>query len=299
MPVNDLPARLLLALKALSLSRGGLAMELAVDKSVISRWLSGRQAPSGQNLANLTALVASRRPGFTLLDWEADLETFSARLVGPGAGGAPDPWGPLGGWLPDSVLREAKTLSDLRGDAYEGFWRTTRPAISQPGRFIRDRVMIRKAENGFLTCRAAVEEMRFEGWSFLTQSQLFTVMVDARTGIFLFTIVNAVMRHRAEVLDGLSLTLQRIGGGSPVAGALLMERTGFLSGDRDADAAAFEASIESDPMAPEDSVPPDLARHLLPDVGPAALAAGGAALLFMPFATSLSRGPRTEDQPNA
>ena len=296
--MTDLPSRLLLALKALSLSRGGLAAELAVDKSVISRWLSGRQAPSGQNLANLTALVALRRPGFSLLDWEADLETFSAKLVGT-PGGAPDPWGPLGGWLPDSVLREAKTLSDLRGDAYEGFWRTTRPAISQPGRFIRDRVMIRKAENGFLTCRTAVEDMRFDGWSFLTQTQLFTIMVDARTGIFLFTIVNAVMRNRAEVLDGLSLTLQRLGGGSPVAGALLMERTGFLTGDPDADIAAFEASIDADPLAPEDSVPPDIAALLLPDVGPAALAAGGAALLFMPFATSLSRGPRTEDGPNA
>lgn len=296
--MSDLPSRLLLALKALSLSRGGLAAELAVDKSVISRWLSGRQAPSGQNLANLTALVALRRPGFTLLDWEADPETFSAKLVGA-PGGAPDPWGPLGGWLPESVLREAKTLSDLRGDAYEGFWRTTRPAISLPGRFIRDRVMIRKAENGFLTCRTAVEDMRFDGRTFLTQTQLFTIMVDARTGIFLFTIVNAVMRNRAEVLDGLSLTLQRLGGGSPVAGALLMERTGFLSGDPQADNAAFEASIEADPLAPEGAVPPDIAARLLPDVGPAALAAGGAALLFMPFATSLSRGPRTEDGPNA
>jgi hypothetical protein len=30
----------------------------------------------------------------------------------------------------------------------------------------------------------------------------------------------------------------------------------------------------------------------MPDIGPAALAAGGAAILTMPFATSLSRGPR-------
>ena len=77
---GDFPARLLLALKALSLSRGRLAVELAVDKSVVSRWLSGHQAPTGENLANLTAVVAARRPGFTLLDWEADLEALSARL---------------------------------------------------------------------------------------------------------------------------------------------------------------------------------------------------------------------------
>ena len=42
--------------------------------------LSGHQAPTGENLANLTALVAARRPGFTLLDWEADIEALGARL---------------------------------------------------------------------------------------------------------------------------------------------------------------------------------------------------------------------------
>jgi transcriptional regulator with XRE-family HTH domain len=281
---------MLLALKALSLSRGRLAVELAVDKSVVSRWLSGRQAPTGQNLANLTALVARHRPGFTLLDWEADLDALAARLgVTPAAA---SPWDGLGAWLPESVLQESKTLTDLRGDAYEGLWRTTRPAIGRPGRFIHDPLLIRKADNGFLTCRTGVEDMRFDGWTFLTQTQLFSVSVDARTGIFLFTIFNAVLRQRPAVLDGLSLTIQRVGGGSPVAGACLMERMVDLTGDAAADDAAFEAAVRDDPLAPEGSIPPDVARRLLPDVGPAALAAGGMALLAMPFATSMSRGPR-------
>lgn len=289
--MTGFPSRLLLALKALSLSRGRLAVELAVDKSVISRWLSGRQAPTGQNLANLTALVALRRPGFTLLDWEADLEALAARL-----GVAPEPpanpWDGLQPWLPESVLRETKTLTDLRGDAYEGFWRTTRPAIGQPGRFIHDPVMIRRAENGFLTCRIAVEDMRFVGWTFMTQTQLFSVMSDAGTGMFTFTIFNAVLRQRAEVLDGLSMSLQRLGGGSPVALACMMERVGFLSGDPVADEATFETAAKADPLAPEGSIPAEIANRLMPDVGPAALAAGGMAILTMPFATSMSRGPR-------
>lgn len=289
--MSDFPSRLLLALKALSISRGRLASELAVDKSVISRWLSGRQAPTGQNLANLTALVAGRRPGFTLLDWETDLDALSTKL-----GVAPDesarPWGPLAGWLPDSVLQETKTLTDLRGDAYEGFWRTTRPAIGQPGRFIHDACLIRRAENGFLTSRIAVEDMRFQGWTFLTQTQLFTVMSEPRTGMFTFSIFNAVLRQRAEVLDGVSMGLQRVGGGSPAAMGCMMERVGFLSGDAAADDAAFEEAAKADPLAPEGSIPPDIAARLMPDVGPTALAAGGMAILHMPFATSLSRGPR-------
>ena len=292
---GDFPARLLLALKALSISRGRLAAALEVDKSVVSRWLNGQHAPSGQNLVNLTDLVAARRPGFTLLDWEADIDVLAIRL-----GVAPESaaWGPLGQWLPEPVLQEAHTLTSLRGDAYEGFWRTTRPAIGQPGRFVHDPLMIRKAPNGFLTCRSGVEDMRFEGWTFLTQTQLFAVLADARTGIFLFCIFNAVMRNRAEVLDGLTLTIQRVGGGSPVAGACLLERVGLLTGDEAADDATFEASVRADPLAPEGSIAPEIAQRLLPDVGPSALAAGGLALLAMPFATSLSRGPRTEDQAN-
>lgn len=292
MDKGDFPARLQLALKALSISRGRLAAELEVDKSVVSRWLNGRQAPSGQNLVNLTDLVAVRRPGFTLLDWETDLDAFAIRL-----GVAPESpaWGPLGQWLPEQVLQEAHTLTGLRGDAYEGFWRTTRPAIGQPGRFVHDPLMIRKEPNGFLTCRSGVEDMRFQGWAFLTQTQLFAVLADARTSIFLFCIFNAVMRHRAEVLDGLTLTVQRVGGGSPVAGACLLERVGFLTDDETADDATFEASVRADPMAPEGSIPPEIVERLLPDVGRSALLAGGMALLTMPFATSLSRGPRTED----
>ena len=291
MAAGDFPSRLLLALKALSISRGRLAAELAVDKSVISRWLSGKQAPTGQNLANLTALVASRRPGFTLLDWEADLDALTARL-GVAPGEPASPWGPLAAWLPESVLQETKTLTDLRADAYEGFWRTTRPAMGHPGRFIHDPLMIRRADNGFLTCRIAVEDMRFEGWTFLTQTQLFSVMSEPRTGMFTFSIFNAVLRHRAEVLDGISMGLQRVGGGSPAAMGCMMERVGFLSGDPAADDAAFEAAAQADPLAPEGSIPPEIAARLMPDVGPAALAAGGMAILTMPFATSLSRGPR-------
>ena len=287
---NDFPSRLLLALKALSISRGRLASELAVDKSVISRWLSGRQAPTGQNLANLTALVASHRPGFSLLDWEGDLEALSAKL-GVAPEGADSGWGPLAAWLPESVLRETRTLTDLRGDAYEGHWRTTRPAIGQPGRFVHDACLIRRAENGILTTRIAVEDMRFEGWTFMTQTQLFSVLSEPRTGMFTFSIFNAVLRHRADVLDGVSMGLQRVGGGSPAAMGCLMERVGFLSGDPAADDAAFEAAAQADPLAPEGSIPPEVAARLMPDVGPTALAAGGMAILHMPFATSLSRGP--------
>lgn len=290
---GEFPSRLLLALKALSLSRGRLAAELAVDKSVVSRWLSGRQAPSGENLANLTNLVAQRRPGFTLLDWEADLNTLAAKL-GVATEPAPGAFGPLAGWLPEAVLKEAQALTALRGADYEGFWRTTRPAIGLPGQFMHDQVLIRRGDNGFLTFRLRVEDMLFEGWTFPTQTQLFSVAADARSGLFIFSIYNAVLRQKAEVLDGISLTIQRVGGGSPVAGANIMERTGDLSGDPEADDARFEELAAASPLAPEGSVSAEVRDHIFRDFGPAAMALGGAALLTMPFAGSWSRGPQLE-----
>lgn len=288
MAAADFPSRLLLALKALSLSRGRLAAELAVDKSVISRWLSGHQAPTGENLARLTALVATRRPGFTLLDWEAEPEALSAKLgIDPGSAAG---WGPTSAWLPEPILQESRAITDLRGEAYEGIWRSTRLAIGQPGRFVHDYVLIRRAENGFLTTRTLVEDMRFDGWIFLTQTQLFTVSADARSGMFLLSIFNAVLRSRAERLDGIALTIQRVGGGSPVAGAVLMERFRDLTGDVAADDEIQRELSTGDPLAPEGSVPDDVRDHLFRDVGPEAFARGGMALLTMPFETSWSRG---------
>lgn len=293
MGVGEFPSRLLLALKALSLSRGRLAAELAVDKSVVSRWLSGRQAPSGENLANLTNLVAQRRPGFTLLDWEADLNTLAAKL-GVATEPAPGAFGPLAGWLPEAVLKEAQALTALRGADYEGFWRTTRPAIGLPGQFMHDQVLIRRGDNGFLTFRLRVEDMLFEGWTFPTQTQLFSVAADARSGLFIFSIYNAVLRQKAEVLDGISLTIQRVGGGSPVAGANIMQRTGDLSGDRAVDDARFEELAAASPLAPQGSVSPEVSDHIFRDFGPTAMASGGTALLTMPFAGSWSRGPQLD-----
>ena len=46
--------KLSFVLKALSLSRGALASELNVDKSLVGRWARGSVTPSRQNLARLS-----------------------------------------------------------------------------------------------------------------------------------------------------------------------------------------------------------------------------------------------------
>jgi hypothetical protein len=292
MIAKDFPAKLTLAMKALSISRAGLASQLQVDKSVVTRWISGVNKPTGHNLAGLSTVIAARRPGFTELDWDRDLEAFRHALgvaeIAPDVG-SPAPGG--ADWLPPEVLREAIATTSLTGSAYEGFWRTTRPSFDLPGRFLHDRVLIRRGESGLLNFQLSVGDMQFKGVAFPSRTQVFGFCADPLTGIFLFVIFNGVLRYRADVMDGLSLTLQRSGGGTPMACAVLMERTGVLSDDPAADLERLKALAQHDPLAPEGSVTPAIAAHLLRDVGPAAKAAGGDLLLLMPFVQSMARGP--------
>lgn len=78
--VPDFAHKLELILKAHNLSRVGLARSIGIDKSVVSRWTSGIQAPTDHNLSLLTHAVAQRLPGFSRFDWDEDLDVFAARL---------------------------------------------------------------------------------------------------------------------------------------------------------------------------------------------------------------------------
>ena len=151
--------------------------------------------------------------------------------------------------------------------------------------------MIRLGDDGLLIFRLSVSDMRFQGVAFPTGNQIFAQCADPHSGLFIFLIFNAVLRHRADVMDGLSLTVQRSGGGTPVAAAVLLERTGVLTGDPVADDARHAAESALPPLAPEGSVPPDVIAHLHRDAGPKAHALGGDFLLKMPFLASFSRGP--------
>lgn len=81
MATGDFAQKLGLVLSAFNLSRGQLARSLGIDKSVVSRWASGVQAPTDHNLSLLTAAVSRQRPGFTRGDWEFDINTFAGRLA--------------------------------------------------------------------------------------------------------------------------------------------------------------------------------------------------------------------------
>ncbi|MCW5725064.1 MAG: hypothetical protein KIS81_08895 [Maricaulaceae bacterium] len=276
--------KLALALKALSLSRAGLAAGLNVDKSLVGRWVSGAVMPSEHNLANLTRFISERVSGFSMLDWERDLDDFAAAI---GAQTRPPAEAGMPAWFPASILDEARRNAQTRGWAYEGLWLTTRASNDLPGRYLHDVTMIRLHPEGVIRFRSGIEGVRYEGAALLLQHQLFSIGADADHGSLILGIFNGVTRQRAEVIEGLTLGTLRDAGGSPTASACVLHRIGDLTGDAAEDIRRFEAAVKHyTPLAPEGSVSPEVRDHLARTVTPDV-----PGFMRLLFAHSISRGP--------
>lgn len=292
--------KLELVLKVMSMSRARLAADLAVDKSVVGRWVSGAVIPSAHNLSRLTGLIAERIPGFTGLDWDRSLAAF-AELIGADlkavAGHSPTADSALSG-LPLMGMEQFLSATTLRGPAYEGFYRTTRPYILAPGRFIHDHAMVRIDPNGLLRLRIGAGGTIADGWVLPAGNQLFVVTVDVISGAVLFGIFHGVATPKAEVVDGLVLAPSLDVGRTPAAYPMILERVEDLGGDTEADNARFLELAARDPVAPEGSIPESVRRHLNSDFGPTAAALGGDLLLRLPLTQSMARGPIYREPPN-
>jgi hypothetical protein len=284
-------AKLVLALKVLSLSRGRLAAMLGVDKSVVGRWTSGTSQPSSLNLEKLTRLVAQYVPGFNMADWDLSFTDLAARLgADPAAAATLAPASPTPA-LPLAIMDLVRSTTVMRGAAYEGFFRSTRPYVLSPGRFLHDHGMIRLDKNGLLALRMGTGGTFVEGWMLPVLNQLICIGADVTSGAMVFGIFNGVPHAKAEVIDGLSLGSALDNGRTPTAFAMMFERIGDLTGDREADDRRFLELAASDPLAPQGSIPQAIQDHLLRDIGPAQAALGGDLLLQMPLMRSLTRGP--------
>ena len=286
--MTPLAAKMDFALKAVSINRARLAGLLGMDKSAVGRWLTGAVKPSPENLARLTAVVAEHSPGFSVLDWERDIDGLASVLgVLPPNSAAPPRYGD---GLPLDSLAQSVVTTAIRGAAYEGFFRSTRPYAQRPGRFIHDQIMIRRDENGLLHLSQRTGGVSVEGWILLLDSKLFVIGTELTTNSLAFAILNGVSTVQAGVIDGVILTCSLDPGRTPTATPAIFERVGELSGDADSDAATLASMAAADPVAPPGSVADEIVRHLAPNIGPEHLTKGGDWLLSLPIARSLSRG---------
>ncbi|HWF00437.1 MAG TPA: helix-turn-helix transcriptional regulator [Caulobacteraceae bacterium] len=273
--MNAFAIKLNLVLKALSMSRARLAADVGVDKSVVSRWASGATEPSMHNLALLTAVVAGKTPGFRVLDWDLGLDGLAEKL---GLAAPPPAEGPAG--LPLALLDQARATTALRGDAYEGFYRSLRPYPSFPGRFIQDEVMVRRM-GGLLQLRMNTGRIGVDGWVLPLHDRLFTIGCDVTSGAMVFAVLYGVNTLAATALDGITVYASLDVGRTPTATPIILRRTGDLSGDPAEDDATLARLGSADPAAPPQSVSEDLARHLSRDVG-------GEWVLRMPLGLSMT-----------
>ncbi|HEY7853114.1 MAG TPA: hypothetical protein VIB82_09065, partial [Caulobacteraceae bacterium] len=251
----------------------------------------GAVEPSSHNLARLSELLSHRVPGFATLDWERDLAGLTARL------GVNRPWGPSGepdvrrgGGLPMPFMGQILAMTASRGPAYEGFFRSTRPFADRPGQYLHDHCMVRMDNTGLLRLNLATGGVFVDGWILPLQEQLFVIGTQFATGDLVFALLNSVRAPRVDVLDGLILSPVLDSSRTPTATAVVYERTGDLTGDREADEAHFTELAALPWVAPEGSVPQSMRDHLVRDIGPDALGAGGDWLLRMPLDRSLTRG---------
>jgi hypothetical protein len=287
------PSKLDLVLKALSMSRGRLAAELGVDKSLVGRWTSGSVTPSAHNLENLTRLISTKRPGFTMLDWDRDLngvaKVFGLELAGAAPVAAKVDIGAALG-LPLPGLDMARMVTERRAGTYEGFWRSTRPSIAMPGKIFHDYGIIRRGAEGLLQFQMGGSGLLFDGWMLPVEGQLFGILFDTVGQTPVFLIFNGVALHRATQLDGLILAAALNAARTPSAYPVVMERLGDLSGDRAADDAHMQELLQRNTNADEETVE-KFRTHLIRDIGPSAVAAGaGELFLLSSWANSMSRG---------
>jgi transcriptional regulator with XRE-family HTH domain len=280
-----------LVLKALSMSRGRLAADLGVDKSLVGRWASGAVTPSAHNLENLTRLVATKRDGFTMLDWDRDVgglaQLFGVQAQRP-AVAAVEAKAEMTLALPG--LEMARMTTARRGATYEGFWQTTRASVIMPGRFFHDRGMIRRGADGLLELQMGGAGLLFTGWFLPAEGQLFAMLFDTVGQTPIFLIFNGVPLSKASLLDGLVMAASLNAARTPSAYPIILERIGDLTHDRETDDETCAELLALDPLAPEEEISDELRAHLVRDIGPEAAKRGGDMFLQAPMISTLSRG---------
>ncbi len=256
---EDFAGRLKLALKQANLSPAGLGAAVGVDKSVVSRWISGRVRPTQHNLARIAAVLAQGLPGFTVLAFEAPGPEFRA-LVQPGTADMRDGAESQNLFLPFGALDAARRETARHGVEYFGTYMMYYWSFSQPGRVARMALILRP-ENGLIEARYGAEGFSFRGWALLMLNRMYVIFAEERFEAMAFLVLNAGQQPKARFITGL-LSGPAEGLLVPTASPVALVRLRDLSGDRMADDAAHAADSPLDPfMEPEDLSPG--VRHAL------------------------------------
>lgn len=259
--------RLSLALKTVNLSPAALGAAVGVDKSVVSRWLSGKVRPSGHNLTRVAVEIARARPGFTTLSFEATEGDFrrALSLAVPEAPGRSA--GPEGSALPIpyDLVNVARAEALRRADEYFGHYDVFYWSFTQPGRIARLALMLRPAL-GLIEARYGARGFEFRGWALLLQNRLYLQLAELRHDAMLYMVTNAGQQPKAVLVSGIILGPSD-GNLMPTASGLILARAGEITGDEAEDDRSFEARADLEPFAAGEATPASV-RALLEEMRP-------------------------------
>jgi len=276
--------RLGLALKVINMSPAALGAAVGVDKSVVSRWLSGKVTPSGHNLTRIAAEIARARPGFSALAFEAPVDHFVSALdLGPGKVPLHAPASAGGGLqLPFDALNDARKETERRGVEYYGHYSLYYWSFTRPGRVVR-MAMLLHPRDGLIEARYGASGFEFGGWALLLMNRLYVQLSEKRYQAMMFMLTNPGQQPVARRLTGLMM------GPSdrlmvPTVSPMVLERERGITGNDATDVADFEAAQNFDPFEEGDRALPEVRRCLETVVSMTRVAESGVALVQVPTA---------------
>lgn len=279
----DFADRLALVLKALAVSRSQLAAALAVDKSLVSRWLSGGTVPGNHNLSRLTAFFAVHVPGFTMFDWEGDFTSLAARLgIAPTHTGSRNraDVGAVSKHVPDFARLPAFSSSAhetaARGPRYCGMWRSWMPTVGRPNDFHCEHTVIWQ-DGQWLSGFALGFSYRWPLAGFIANGQLTILLSDEFD--FVTRTFSRADQPIIDQVDGLMLAAASLPHQAPTACRVIMERVTAATVTRDEMDAALVAHSGERRLFAADQIDPVMRADLLPDCGPSHVQHGGDRLL--------------------
>jgi transcriptional regulator with XRE-family HTH domain len=263
------------ALKLLNISPAAFGAALAVDKSVVSRWLTGRTRPSAHNLTRISAEIARHRPGFSAKLFEAEDAAFAAALGLPART-------PAGGdgeslFIPFGLLDIARRETARRGVEYFGHYHLYYWSFSRPGQIARMQ-MILEPQDGLIGVRYGASGFSFRGWALLLLNRLYMQMAEERYEAMTFLLTNPGQQPATRMLTGLLM------GPSdklnvPTVAPMLLLRVADLSGDPAADRAVHEEGAAASAFPAEGGIPAEV-RGTLAALGRTVAGDGGGVALM-------------------
>lgn len=285
---DSFSGRLALALKVVNMSPAALGAAVGVDKSVVSRWLSGKVMPSGHNRARIASEIARLRPGFSALAFESPRDHFLTALELTAATlplRTPPTAAPAardGLVLPYDAINDARKETERRGIEYFGHYSLYYWSFTRPGRIAR-MAMLLCPRDGLIEARYGAQGFEFGGWALLLMNRLYIQLSEKRYQAMIFMVTNPGQQPVARRLTGLMM------GPSdrlmvPTASPMVLEREHDLLGDPAADTAAFEAAQNFDPFADGETAPPEVRACLENMVTMTRVAETGVALVQVPTA---------------